>query len=265
MKKLLWLIPAAVLLTGCGHEEAGTGTVIGDFDEDYGSAYSTSAEKEDNVPEYSQGDGYAVSAADEYYLEGMVYDTTDNSVRLYDKNMGRISAVFKDAAGISDIQPGDMVRIAYDGYILEIYPAIAENALSVEVLEKADRTYEYVEQSSEAGSFSLLIPEGWSWSEIDYPPEGDLTDLGINIYPADGEEQDGFDIGWHSSFAIYDTGMEEHEVTVNGMTAAEYSENGCWKFIVFDSNYAVVNHFSPESTEKYSADIEFMLSTFEII
>lgn len=116
-----------------------------------------------------------------YYLEGIVYEVHDGSLLINETELRRIEVGFSDKKAVKNVNPGDKVEIAYDGYLAESYPAQAHNAYSVTILESADKEYKLQRFSHNDLAFSLLLPKNWTAKDIEYPQEGDFTDWGIRF------------------------------------------------------------------------------------
>lgn len=253
MRRAALLLPAVILLAGCGREYTTTPKVI-DHDEAYISATAPQTEAEETT----------AGSTDE--LEATVYDVSGRTLLLGPQKK---SVSFRDGADLTGIKPGDKVKVRYDGYVLESYPEIINDAYSVEVTEKADRSYTYVTRSGETASFSLLVPEGWTVTDISYPPPDDEeveTDWGIDITSPSGS----YSISWHTFMGICGTGLTWENTTINGMQAIVYRNEGseAWSSVYFNDYPDFWVSFSFEDEEKWqssSADIMAMLDTLEFM
>lgn len=198
-----------------------------------------------------------------YYLEGIVYEVHDGSLLINETELRRIEVGFSDKKAVKNVNPGDKVEIAYDGYLAESYPAQAHNAYSVTILESADKEYKLQRFSHDDLAFSLLLPKNWTAKDIEYPQEGDFTDWGIRFTP-DGASGN-LDISWHSAAAIKDP-YDKLPTTINGNSAVQYSKTGKWKFYVFDNNYIAANNFfGTDENDVYEEELNFILNTLEFI
>ncbi len=198
-----------------------------------------------------------------YYLEGIVYEVRDGSLLINETELRRIEVGFSDKKAVKNVNPGDKVEIAYDGYLAESYPAQAHNAYSVTILESADKEYKLQRFSHDDLAFSLLLPKNWTAKDIEYPQEGDFTDWGIRFTP-DGASGN-LDISWHSAAAIKDP-YDKLPTTINGNSAVQYSKTGKWKFYVFDNNYIAANNFfGTDENDVYEEELNFILNTLEFI
>lgn len=254
MKKSAFLLTTVLLLTGCGQEFTSTPKVI-----DHDEAYVTTASPQSDMTEPN------TDSSDS--LEAIVYEVNEHSLLLgpQKKNVS-----FKDDVDLSGIAAGDRVKVGYDGYILASYPEIINNAYSIEVTEKADRGYSYVSRSGDTASFSLLVPDGWSVSDISYPPPENnesATDWGIEISSPNGS----FSISWHSlTMGICGTGMTWENTTINGMPAVVYRNEGseAWSCAAFSSFPEFWLNFSFDDDEKWKScadDIMEMTGTLEFL
>lgn len=197
-----------------------------------------------------------------YYLEGTVYQTEKGEVLINEVDMDMINVSFSENLYIDSLNVGDKVLITYDGELAETYPMRAKGH-SLEVTEKAEYSYKVHEfkcenEAVEQG-FSLLIPEGWTVKQIDYPTEGDFTDWGFRLIPQG--ESNGLDISWHSSFSVREPYDVKYDV-VNRNEVKVYSLEGKWRFCDFNNSYIVANNFyGTDLYDKYEADFDFILET----
>ncbi len=200
---------------------------------------------------------------EEYYLEGVVYRKLDKSVLIKEVDLSLMTVGVSDAELMKSLEIGDKIQVVYDGYILESYPAQLSKVFSVEVTEKAlykaDVKHFVCDNPAVSESFTVLLPEDWTVSEIEYPTEGDFTDWGFRIIPKD--ETTGLDITWHSSFSIREP-YDVFPVTVNGYNAKKYGANGKWRFYGYENGYVASNNFyNTGKYDEYSDEFEFILNT----
>ncbi|MBR5514562.1 MAG: hypothetical protein IKV85_11365 [Ruminococcus sp.] len=200
---------------------------------------------------------------EEYFLEGVVYRKYDKSVLIKEVDMSLMTVGISDAGLMKSLETGDKIQIVYDGYILESYPAQVSKVYSVEIMEKAlcKTSVEHFvcDNPAVSSSFTVLLPEGWTVEEIEYPTEGDFTDWGFRIIP-EGETT-GLDITWHSSFSIREP-YDVFPVTVNGYDVKKYGANGKWRFYGYDNGYVASNNFYNTSKyDEYADEFEFILNT----
>lgn len=248
MKKAIILLPVLALLTGC-NPELKTEKVI-----DHDDAYVSTTAPQQTTEEVDEGEPTELTA--------VVYDVRDGKLLI---GPSKKNVSFKKDVDISGVKPGDKVKIGYNGLELYSYPSIIGDAYSLEVIEKADRSYSYVERKG----MSLLVPDSWKVSDIDYPePEKgeEVTDWGIDISCPDGS----FSISWHSFMGICGTGMTWENTTINGMEAVRYREESStvWSCVSFKDypNYWINYTFEDEAAwDKCAADVESMLDTLEFL
>lgn len=196
-----------------------------------------------------------------YYLEGIVYEVRDGGLLINETELRRIEVSFADKNAVKNVKVGDKVEITYDGALAESYPAQANNAYSVTILESANKEYKLKRFSYNDLAFSLLLPKDWTSRDIEYPQEGDFTDWGIRFTP-DGASGN-LDISWHSAAAIKDP-YDKMPMSINGNSAVQYSKTGKWKFYVFDNNYIAANNFfGTDENDVYEDELNFILSTLE--
>ncbi len=225
---------------------------------------TNSEQTSDNSAENSDNqEDAAASETEEYYLEGIVYKKTGGSILLNEKDMHLISVGFKDDSVVDTLNVGDEVLITYNGEIMESYPAQAHNAYSVKVTKKAEYTYKVqhfvCDNEAVSASFTILMPDKWTITPIDYPTEGEFTDWGFRIIP-EGETT-GLDISWHSAFSVREP-YDVFPVTINGNSVNKYGANGNWRFFAYKNGYIAANNFYDTSLyDKYADDFEFILST----
>ncbi|MCM1221723.1 MAG: hypothetical protein NC548_45355, partial [Lachnospiraceae bacterium] len=201
--------------------------------------------------------------ADVYYLSGIVYEVRDKSIIINETDFKKMNISVSDNSMIADINTGDRVEITYNGLINEGDINYAYDPYSIEVTQKADKKYQLEKFEFNGMAFSMLVPENWSSKEIDYPQEGDFTDWGIRFTP-DGASGS-MDITWHSSITITG-GFDKIPLTINGISAKEYSSQGVWRFFVFDNNYvATDNFFGTSQYSDYADDMELMINTIEFM
>ncbi|MCM1528820.1 MAG: hypothetical protein NC093_02360 [Alistipes sp.] len=201
----------------------------------------------------------ATAQEDVYYLEGTVYENNGKTLLINEADLGKISVSFKSGVKADNIKVGDKVLITYDGYLLESYPAQAKEAYSVKVTEAAEKSCTLQSFTKNDLAFSVLVPEGWSAKEIDYPTEGDFTDWGIRFTP-DGQTG-GLDIAWHSAFSIREP-YDIKPTTVNRNDVDIYSKNGVWRYYVYSNNFiAAASFYGSQDYSGYVPDMEFMLET----
>lgn len=228
----------------------------GNSGSDESVAQSTAESKADSTPKTEK-------PKELYYLEGIVYEVRDGSLLINETELRRIEVGFSDKKAVKNVNPGDKVEIAYDGYLAESYPAQAHNAYSVTILESADKEYKLQRFSHNDLAFSLLLPKNWTAKDIEYPQEGDFTDWGIRFTPAGASGN--LDISWHSAAAIKDP-YDKLPTTINGNSAVQYSKTGKWKFYVFDNNYIAANNFfGTDENDVYEEELNFILNTLEFI
>ncbi|MBR6579942.1 MAG: DUF3221 domain-containing protein [Ruminococcus sp.] len=217
----------------------------------------------DNSAENSDNQDNSAAEADEYYLEGIVYKKIGKGILLNEKDMQLITVSFKEDSTADTLNVGDKVLITYNGEIMESYPAQTHNAYGVKVTEKAEHTYKVqhfvCDNEAVSTSFSILVPDKWTITPIDYPTEGEFTDWGFRIIP-EGETT-GLDISWHSAFSVREP-YDVFPVTINGNKVEKYGANGNWRFYAYNNGYIAANNFYGTSLyDEYSDDFEFILST----
>ena len=177
--------------------------------------------------------------------------------------MQLISVGFKEDSTADTLNVGDEVLITYNGEIMESYPAQAHNAYGVKVTEKAEHTYKIqhfiCDNEAVSASFTILVPDKWTITPIDYPTEGEFTDWGFRIIP-EGETT-GLDISWHSAFSVRES-YDVFPVTIGGNKVEKYGANGDWRFYAYNNGYIAANNFYGTSLyDEYADDFEFILST----
>lgn len=198
---------------------------------------------------------------DVYYLEGTIYENNGKALLINEADLGKISVSFKSGVKSDNIKVGDKVLITYDGYLLDSYPAQAKEAYSVKVTEAAEKSCTLQSFTKNDLAFSIIVPEGWSAKEIDYPTEGDFTDWGIRFTP--DEQTGGLDIAWHSAFSIREP-YDIKPTTVNRNDVDIYSKNGVWRYYVYSNNFiAAASFYGSQDYSGYIPDMEFMLETLE--
>ncbi len=200
---------------------------------------------------------------EEYYLEGVVYRKSEYGILLFERDFSLTSIGFEDDSVIDTLSLGDEVRIAYDGYIYESFPGQVHEAYGAEIIKEA--VYEgeikhfVCDNPAVSASFTVLLPEDWTVSEIEYPTEGDFTDWGFRIIPKG--ETTGLDITWHSSFSIREP-YDVFPVNVNGYDVKKYGANGKWRFYGYENGYVASNNFYNTSKyDEYADEFEFILNT----
>lgn len=232
-------------------------------------AEATEAPENNEPPADNSGENTAVEEAsteaerEEYYLEGVVYRKLDKSVLIKEVDLSLMTVGVSDAELMNSLEIGDKIQVVHDGYILESYPAQLSKVYSVEVTEKAlykaDVKHFVCDNPAVSESFTVLLPEDWTVSEIEYPTEGDFTDWGFRIIPKD--ETTGLDITWHSSFSIREP-YDVFPVTVNGYDAKKYGANGKWRFYGYENGYVASNNFyNTGKYDEYADEFEFILNT----
>ncbi len=199
---------------------------------------------------------------EEYYLEGVVYRKDGGTLLIKEVDMG-LMTMSVDEKTAASINIGDEVQVVYDGYVLELYPSKVSNVYSVEVTEKAlcKTSVEHFvcDNPAVSSSFTVLLPEGWTVTQIEYPTEGDFTDWGFRIIPKG--ETTGLDVTWHSSFSIREP-YDVFPVTVNGYKVKKYGANGEWRFYGYDNGYVAANNFyNTDKYDEYADEFEFILNT----
>lgn len=200
---------------------------------------------------------------EEYFLEGVVYRKSAQNILIKEKDLSLLSIGFKDKSVIDSIGLGDEVRVSYDGIIMESYPGQVHKANGAEVVSKAvyeGKIKHFICEASELPqSFTVLLPDGWTIKEIDYPKDGEFTDWGYRIVPKG--ENNGLDISWHSSFSI----RERYDIfpdTFNGCPVKKYGSDGEWRFYTYDNGYIAANNFyKTDKYEEYKDEFEFILNT----
>lgn len=200
---------------------------------------------------------------EEYFLEGVVYRKSAQNILIKEKDLSLLSIGFKDKSVIDSISLGDEVRVSYDGIIMESYPGQVHKANGAEVVSKAvyeGKIKHFICEASELPqSFTVLLPDGWTIKEIDYPKDGEFTDWGYRIVPKG--ENNGLDISWHSSFSV----RERYDIfpdTFNGCAVKKYGSDGEWRFYTYDNGYIAANNFyKTDKYEEYKDEFEFILNT----
>lgn len=232
-------------------------------------AEATEAPENNEPPADNSGENTAVEETpteaerEEYYLEGVVYRKLDKSVLIKEVDLSLMTVGVSDAELMNSLEIGDKIQVVHDGYILESYPARLSKVYSVEVMEKAlykaDVKHFVCDNPAVSESFTVLLPEDWAVSEIEYPTEGDFTDWGFRIIPKD--ETTGLDITWHSSFSIREP-YDVFPVTINGYDVEKYGANGKWRFYGYENGYVASNNFyNTGKYDEYSDEFEFILNT----
>lgn len=223
-----------------------------------------SSEIPDNTAKNTDNSDNNADIPKEYYiLEGIVYKVKNGSIMLNEVDMKLMNIGFEDKTAVNLLKTGDKVKVKYDGNVAESYPLQVINAYSVEVTEKAEQTYKmehFICNNKTVNlNFSLLLPEGWTTKEIDYPTEGDFTDWGFRIIPKG--ENTGLDISWHSAFSVREP-FDIFPITVNNNNAKKYSSEGDWRFYAYDNGFIASNKFyDTNSYDKYAKEFEFILDT----
>lgn len=200
---------------------------------------------------------------EEYFLEGVVYRKSPQSILINEKDLSLLSISFKDNSVIDSLGIGDEVSVSYDGYILSSYPGMVNDANGAEVVKKA--AYEgkinnfVCDNPAVSEGFTVLLPKDWTVKQIEYPTEGDFTDWGFRFIPK-GEET-GIDVTWHSSFSVRES-YDIFPVTVNGYKAEKYSIEGKWQFYGYENGYVISNNFfGTDKYDEYADEFEFILNT----
>jgi hypothetical protein len=88
------------------------------------------------------------------------------------------------------------------------------------------------------GSLSLSIPEGWTCEICNVDDERLMAaEYGIQFAPA-GEESGYIEAGYHTSFGVCGTGLEEVETTLAGETVqiGYFDKSKTWDFVSFSSS-----------------------------
>lgn len=202
-------------------------------------------------------------STDAYYLDGIVYEVTDKHIVIKESQLNKTQISVSDKTMTADINVGDTVEITYNGLINEGDINYAYDAYSIEVTKKAGKAYHLEDFRSNEKGFSMLVPDGWIYKEIDYPHDNDFTDWGIRLAPANSVGS--MDITWHSSITISGS-FDKETVSMNGISARKYSRQGVWRFFVYENNYVATNNFFETSQHStYSDDMELMLSTIEFL
>ncbi len=220
----------------------------------------------DNPIENSEKPTENSAVPDEYYiLEGIVYKVDKGSILIDEVDLNLMNIGFADKSAVNSVKAGDKVKVKYDGVVAESYPSQVSKAYAVEVTEKAEQTYKVqnfiCENETVDLSFSLLLPDGWTTKQIEYPTEGDFTDWGFRIMPK-GEET-GLDISWHSAFSIREP-FDVFPETINKINVKKYSAEGNWRFYTFENDYIASNNFFDTNLyDKYAEEFEFILSTLK--
>ncbi len=232
-----------------------------DADVENGVSQAESASPASTTAVQIKTEASAAAQEDVYYLEGTVCENNGKSLLINETDLGKISVGFKSGVKSDNIKVGDKVLITYDGYLLETYPAQASEAYSVKVTEAAEKNFSLQRFSKNDLAFSLLVPEGWSAREIDYPTEGDFTDWGIRFTP-DGQTG-GLDIAWHSAFSIREP-YDIKPTKVNRNDVDIYSKDGTWRYYVYSNNFiGAASFYGSQGYSEYIPDMEFMLETLE--
>lgn len=200
---------------------------------------------------------------EEYYLEGIIYRKSIGGIFIKEKDMSLISISFDDTSLLDELNVGDEVRVTYDGYIMESYPAQAHHAYDAEVINEAVYEGEVkhfrCDNPAVNDSFSVILPDDWTVKEIEYPTDGDFTDWGFRIIP--NGETTGLDITWHSSFSVREA-YDVFPITVNGYEVQKYGANGDWHFYGYDNGYVAANNFyGTDKYGEYADEFEFILNT----
>ena len=255
--KLTALAASAMLLTACGSRESSSVSMVTDFAEEYRTSSAESLTENDN--------------ADIGHLRGIVRIVSENAVRIgTEDNNTQYTVSFGDEVSLADIHPGDLADITYSGEILEMYPSLIYGGESLEVIEKTDREYTCVERTLGVCTVSMLVPDGWEYSDTEYPPpiDGDeVTDFGITLSPVGSEGS--ITISWHSMILGLGADMDARTGTTGGLKSVIYTPKGSevWSVILFPNleNAAVTSTFGESGDfSEYSSDIDSILSTLDI-
>ena len=166
---------------------------------------------------------------------------------------------------------GEILRITYDGVLMETYPAQIGEVSRIQVV-----TAEYnVEQpvSNEIVHFnahtslSIGIPDGWEYERTN--SAGDGESLSLRFRP-EGEA------GWISlnyssePFAVCGTGLETEEITLAGYEATQgfYDESNLWSFISFredlPGDYYILNEAQWLHDANSHAQVWEILNTIQL-
>lgn len=110
-----------------------------------------------------------------------------------------------------------------------------------------------------AGAITVTIPPDWEWARMD--SDGDWGD---HIALCHGENH--LVIGYHPSFAVCGTGLDQQTVTIAGMEArvGTYDDKSMWDFIVFPGDMVALNESGENWTEEEKSEIISILESMTI-
>lgn len=169
------------------------------------------------------------------------------------------------------LRVGEIVRICYDGQLMETYPAQIGEVFRIQVV-----TAEYgievdlgqrIVHFNDRVSLGIQIPDGWKYERVNSSEEE--NHLAIRFRP-EGEE------GWVSlnyqsdSFAVCGTGLETKDVTVAGYEASQgfYDGRNIWSFIrlreELPGDYYILNESQWLHDANHHATLWKMLDTILI-
>ncbi|MBO4888066.1 MAG: hypothetical protein J5589_07130 [Firmicutes bacterium] len=172
---------------------------------------------------------------------------------------------------------GDLIEITYTGEILEIYPATLSEIISIEIIEKADKTAignnktalgERASVSGPYGQISIEIPENWEWKESPIDQEGIISDsglYGIALKPKNAEKGH-VELIYVKNIGLCGTGMTQEEINLSGRKAWQiwYDDFPQWFAIRFTDDWEYIWAMQIETdgwTEEMNSEVLQMLDT----
>lgn len=147
--------------------------------------------------------------------------------------------------------------------------ATAENQSSKQETEEDEKTWERVENSKNFRRISLAIPTGWQYT-ISQGGDASSEEFGISFWP-EGETESLIDVGYHSSWGVCGTGLEQTKITLGDYSAVQgtYDNKEVWDYIYFHvedtkGSYVALNVGAEAWWDEYGAEAMEILATIKI-
>jgi hypothetical protein len=117
------------------------------------------------------------------------------------------------------------------------------------------------------GSVSLTIPYGWSYTICNVDDDNLLSaEYAIQFSPE--KEANGYiEVGYHTSFGVCGTGLEEEETTLAGYSAriGYYDGSKVWSFVTFGGAHEGIVALSIENEEWEQKEQDEVLSILDTL